>query len=107
MIPTFAGAHPLTTLDGWFIDSHDIERRVEVTAPSMVALPALVVGTERIATVQRRIALRAQASLPIRLWEPPARIPRLLQSLQWHRRRNNDPAIRWLRDLVVELARHV
>jgi DNA-binding transcriptional LysR family regulator len=41
------------------------------------------------------------------VWEPPPRIPRLVQTLQWHRHRNNDPAIRWLRDLAVEVARHV
>jgi DNA-binding transcriptional LysR family regulator len=45
--------------------------------------------------------------LPIKVWEPPPRIPRLVQSLQWHRHRNNDPAIRWLRDLFVDVARDV
>lgn len=107
VIPTFASANPLPTLDGWFIESHDVKRRVEVTAPTMVTLPSLVVGTDRIATVHRRIAQRARESLPIRLWEPPPRIPRLVQSLQWHRHRDNDPAIRWLRDLFVEVARRV
>jgi DNA-binding transcriptional LysR family regulator len=107
VIPTFESANPLPTLDGWFIESYDVKRRVEVTAPSMIALPSLVVGTDRIATVHRRIALRAAASLPVRVWEPPPRIPRLVQTLQWHRHRNNDPAIRWMRDLVVEVARHV
>ena len=52
-------------------------------------------------------AAGAQESLPIRVWDPPPRIPRLVQSLQWHRHRNNDPAIRWLRDLFVDVARDV
>jgi DNA-binding transcriptional LysR family regulator len=99
--------NPLSTFDGWFIDSYDVKRRVEVTAPTMAALPALVVGTDRIATVHRRIALRAQATLPIKVWEPPTRIPRLVQSLQWHKHRTNDPAIRWLRNRIVDVARHV
>jgi DNA-binding transcriptional LysR family regulator len=107
VIPTFASANPLPTLDGWFIESYDVKRRVEVTAPTMTGLPSLVVGTDRIATVHRRIALHARESLPIRVWEPPPRIPRLVQSLQWHRHRNNDPAIRWLRDLFVDVARDV
>ena len=107
VIATFASANPLSTFDGWFMESYDVKRRVEVTAPTMAALPALVVGTDRIATVHRRIALRAQAALPIKVWEPPPRIPRLVQSLQWHRHRNNDPAIRWLRDRIIEVAQHV
>lgn len=107
VIATFASANPLSTFDGWFMESYDVKRRVEVTAPTMAALPALVVGTDRIATVHRRIALRAQASLPVKVWEPPPRIPRLVQSLQWHRHRNNDPAICWLRDRIVDVARHV
>ena len=107
VIATFASANPLSTFDGWFMESYDVKRRVEVTAPTMAALPALVVGTDRIATVHRRIALRAQAALPIKVWEPPPRIPRLVQSLQWHRHRNNDPAIRWLRDRIIDVAQHV
>jgi DNA-binding transcriptional LysR family regulator len=41
------------------------------------------------------------------VWVGGPRIPRLVQSLQWHRHRNNDPAIRWLRDLFVDVARDV
>lgn len=101
VIATFAHTNPLSTFDGWFMESFDVKRRVEVTAPSMSALPSLVVGTDRIATVHRRIALRAQATLPIKVWEPPPRIPRLVQMLQWHKHRSNDPAITWLRDKII------
>ena len=93
-----------TTLDGWFVDSFDVKRRVEVTAPTMANLPDLVVGTNRIATVQRRIALRAAKSLPLKIWEPPLRIPRLVQALQWHKYRSNDPALLWFRNLAIEVA---
>jgi LysR family nod box-dependent transcriptional activator len=107
VIATFATANPLSTFDGWFMQSFDVKRRVEVTAPTIAALPALVVGTDRIATVHKRIALRAQQTLPIRVWEPPPRIPRLVQMLQWHKHRTNDPAIGWIRDKIVSVAMHV
>lgn len=100
----FTTGNPLATFDGWFMESFDVKRRVEVTAPTLTALPSLVVGTDRIATVHRRIALQAQRTLPIRLWEPPPRIPRLVQMLQWHKHRNNDPAIRWIREQVIAIA---
>jgi DNA-binding transcriptional LysR family regulator len=100
----FSGEQQGTTFDGWFMNSFDVARRVEVTAPSMAALPALVVGTDRIATVQRRIAERALAYLPVRLWEPPLKIPRLVQMLQWHKYKSNDPAAVWLRQRLIEVA---
>jgi hypothetical protein len=27
-----------------------------------------------------------------------------VQMLQWHKHRNNDPAIRWIRERIVEVA---
>jgi len=106
VIATFTNTHnnPLSTFDGWFMESFDVKRRVEVTVPSMSALPALVVGTDRIATVHRRIAERAGERLPVKLWEPPPRIPRLVQMLQWHKHRSNDPAIAWIRDKIITAA---
>jgi DNA-binding transcriptional LysR family regulator len=104
VIATFASTNPLPTFDGWFTDSFDVNRRVEVTVPSMTALPSLVVGTDRIATVHRRIALRARETLPIKVWEPPPRIPRLVQMLQWHKHRANDPAISWMRHKILATA---
>ncbi|WP_373987211.1 LysR family transcriptional regulator [Duganella sp. BuS-21] len=100
-------AAPLSTFDGWFMESFDVKRRVEVTAPSMTALPSMVVGTDRIATVHRRIALNAQATLPVKVWEPPPRIPRLVQMLQWHKHRSNDPAISWIREKFITAAASV
>jgi LysR family nod box-dependent transcriptional activator len=107
VIATFTNANPLSTFDGWFMESFDVKRRVEVTAPTMTALPSMVVGTDRIATVHRRIAMRAQETLPIKVWEPPPRIPRLVQMLQWHKHRSNDPAISWMRDKIITVAANV
>jgi LysR family nod box-dependent transcriptional activator len=107
VIANFSGEQQTSTFDGWFIDSFDVKRRIEVSAPTMAALPALVVGTDRIATVQRRIAQRAQAYLPIRLWEPPLKIPRLVQMLQWHKYRSNDAALIWLRQRLIDVASRI
>jgi DNA-binding transcriptional LysR family regulator len=103
----FSGERQSTTFDSWFMDSFDVARRVEVTAPSMAALPAMVVGTDRIATVHRRIAESALAYLPVRLWEPPLKIPRLVQSLQWHKYKSNDAATLWLRQRLIDVASRI
>lgn len=103
----FSGERQSTTFDSWFMDSFELTRRVEVTAPSMAALPAMVIGTDRIATVHRRIAERARTYLPVRLWEPPLKIPRLVQTLQWHKYKNNDAATLWLRQRLIDVAARI
>lgn len=102
-----AGSRHLPVLEGWFLEREGISRRIEVTAATMAALPSLVVGTERLATVHRRIALHAQQHLPIRIWPTPMKIPKLVQTLQWNKLRDADPGLRWIRDLCLEVGRGI
>lgn len=98
-----AGTTRTPALEGWFLERFGVTRRVEVTAPTLAALPSLVVGTDRIATVHRRLAERVRHQLPIRVWEPPLEIPKLIQMLQWHKYRGKDLALSWLRKCAVEV----
>lgn len=82
--------------DSWFLERFGVKRRIEVSAPTLAALPQMVIGTNRIATVHRRIALQAEKTLPVNIWEPPIEIPTMVQRLQWHKHRENDPALQWL-----------
>ncbi len=97
------GSRNLPVLEGWFLEREGIARKIEVTASTMAALPSLVVGTARLATVHRRIALHAQQHLPIRIWPSPMKIPKLVQMLQWNKVREADPGLRWIRDLCLEV----
>ena len=97
------GSRNLPVLEGWFLEREGIARKIEVTASTMAALPSLVVGTARLATVHRRIALHAQQHLPIRIWPSPMKIPKLVQMLQWNKVREGDPGLRWIRDLCLEV----
>jgi DNA-binding transcriptional LysR family regulator len=90
-------------LEGWFLEREGIARKIDITASSMAALPSLVVGTARLATVHRRIAMHAQQHLPIRIWPTPMKIPKLVQMLQWNKLREADPGLRWIRDLCLEI----
>jgi DNA-binding transcriptional LysR family regulator len=83
-------------------------RRVEVVTPSFDWAPQLVVGTERIATVATRLALKYAGLLPIKLVPVPIDMPPMVEMLQWHRAHDHDPAHIWLRaqmrDAVAALA---
>lgn len=101
VVAQYAAGFKAPAFDSWFLDRFGVKRRVEITAPTLAALPSLVVGTDRIATVHRRLAERARTFLPIKIWDAPLEIPVLEQTMQWHRHRSNDPALRWLRDQAI------
>jgi len=64
------------------------------------AVPQLLVGTSRIATLHRRLALFYQRYLPLTIIQPPFEIATLQESMQWHKSRDRDPGTVWLRSLL-------
>lgn len=89
----------------WYANQHGKTRRVEVLTHGFTLMPRFIVGTRRIATVQTRLAMQFEQSMPVRLHEPPMPTPRLTEVLQWHRYRDDDPAVRWVREQVLEVAK--
>lgn len=71
-------------------------RRVEVIAPSFMSVGGLLVGTHRIATIHRLLALRMAEFLPLKLVELPFELPPVREMAQWSSRGANDPAVAWL-----------
>lgn len=80
-----------------------VARRVEVIAPNFMSLGGLVVGTNRIATVHRLLAVRMAEFLPLKLFELPFEMAPVREIAQWSSRSANDPAILWL----VERLQHI
>ena len=71
---------------------------------SFNTMPLLVVGTDRVATIHRRLANQAARTLPIKIIELPYRLPKMQQSIQWHRYRSQDAGLIWLRRVICEAA---
>ena len=94
------GATP--SFEGTAMQSQGITRRVEVATFSFVGALSLVVGTDRVATVHRRLAAYGQQFLPVKLLEPPIDLPPMTQAMQWHKYRTNDPGLVWLRSLMLQ-----
>lgn len=91
-----------TALEDWFMQRLGIVRRVEASTYSFMSPPYLLVGTNRIATMHRRLAEEAARSLPIALREVPIAVPTMEQAMQWHKHRTSDPGLTWLRALLKE-----
>lgn len=79
------------------------ERRVDVFVEDFINLPALIVGTPRLATVQKRLAEHARESgLDIAIWPLPFQMPPLLEYMRWHKSSEHDPGLEWLRGVLKE-----
>ncbi|MEZ5752762.1 MAG: LysR family transcriptional regulator [Paracoccaceae bacterium] len=73
---------------------------VAVTTFSFVSLPDLVVGTDRMAMVQSRLAARFARDRGLVIVPPPLDLPPLEQVMQWHSMRDSDQALVWLRGIL-------
>lgn len=93
--------------DGSFLRRSGVSRRVAVFTYSFVALPALLVGTDRIATVHDRLAQRLVRAWPLEIKPTPMPFDAMEQAMQWHKFRTKDPGLAWLRGLVAEAARRI
>ncbi|MGM9490321.1 LysR substrate-binding domain-containing protein [Ideonella sp. YS5] len=93
--------------EGWFLKRYGITRRVGVLTYSFITLPALLVGTERVATVHERVARRLTGAWPLEIRPTPMKIDAMEQAMQWHKFRTNDPGLTWLRGLLGEAARRM
>ena len=90
--------------EDWFVRRQKQQRRIDVVAPSFLSLPGLVIGTNRIATMHRRLAMRVVGTLPLLVREMPFDIPPIREAIQWHITNNNDPALRWVVERLAALA---
>lgn len=91
-------------LERWFTQRYGDARQIDVFAQSFDLLPYLVVGTDRIATIQTRLAQLFVGILPLKTITPPLELPGLTEILQWNVHRDPDPASRWLRKKIKEHA---
>ena len=99
------GKARILAFDDWFTRRQSRERRMEVVAPSFLSIPGLLIGTNRIATLHRRLATRMAKSLPVVIRELPLAIPPIREAVQWDISNNNDPAIRWVVERLVAVAK--
>jgi len=81
------------------------KRRVVISAPGFLVLPEILKADDLIAVVPERVLRGRMAGL--RTFAPPVTVPGFAVLLLWHPRLHNDPAHRWLRDLLAITAKEV
>lgn len=81
-----------------------IQPHVQVVVESFLAIPAFLVGTDRIALVQARLAPLLTSTGAVRALPCPYEAVRLVEAMWWHPMHDNDPAHAWLRTAFTEAA---
>ena len=104
VMPKWGGGR-LTSLDEQFLQKQGIDRNCEVTAPNFALVPTFVIGTDRIATLQERMARMLSDKWPIRILPCPVDLPEIVEVIQWHKYVDKDPAITWVRGLFQQVAK--
>lgn len=75
-------------------------RRVAVAVPHFLLAPHLVATSNMILTINERVARAFTNILPVRIVEPPMKLPTFDVRMYWHERTHRDPAQRWFRDQI-------
>ncbi|WP_080269489.1 LysR family transcriptional regulator [Pseudomonas syringae] len=73
-------------------------RRVTVSVTSFLVVPEMLLASDLMAVVPRRLAA---GNAGLALLEPPVEIPGFRKTLAWHERTHRDEGHRWVRSLMV------
>jgi LysR family transcriptional regulator, nod-box dependent transcriptional activator len=92
------------TVDAWFFERYGHSRRVEVVATTFASVPHMLVGTNRLSIMHRRLADLYSKPLSLKVLPVPVEMPRLVEMIQWHKYRDLDPGRIWMTDVLTAAA---
>jgi LysR family nod box-dependent transcriptional activator len=101
-VVTRFGHNRTPAIDEWFLRRFGEMRRIEMVTTGFYGLPQAVLGTHRIATIQRTLADYYADLLPIRVIEPDFELPTVSEAMQWNRYSDSDPGLAWMRQVLAE-----
>ena len=80
-------------------------RRVQAYLPEYSLIPHALIGSDLVFTTSRRFARYYSRCLPLQIVAAPDFFPQLEFRMLWHEVAQRNPAVRWLRNLVLSVAR--
>jgi DNA-binding transcriptional LysR family regulator len=80
------------------------QRNVGARVSHFLTVPVLVSQTDFVAALDRRVAEVFARPLGLKLFPPPLKLPKGTIGQVWHEQQHSDPAHRWLRALIADVA---
>jgi DNA-binding transcriptional LysR family regulator len=83
--------------------AHGLDRRIVVRVPHFMVVPMILERTDLVVTVPERVASVFERMGRFKTLALPFEVPRTDVRVHWHERYDQEPANRWLREVLVEL----
>jgi DNA-binding transcriptional LysR family regulator len=80
------------------------KRTIGARVSHFMTVPVLIAQTDFVAALDRRVAQVFAAPLGLKLFAPPLKLPKGSVGQVWHEQQHTDPAQRWLREIIAEVA---
>jgi DNA-binding transcriptional LysR family regulator len=80
-----------------------LSRRVQLSLPHFMSVPAIIAQTDLIVTVPTPVAQYFHRFDNLRVFQPPVNIRSYAIKQYWHERYQADPAVRWIRQQTAAL----
>ena len=84
-----------------------LKRRIALTVPYAMALPAILGTTDLVAALPQRLADPILQGAGLQRFELPITLAPWTVTMLWHVSTRNDPALAWLRQIVVQEGQEV
>jgi DNA-binding transcriptional LysR family regulator len=82
-------------------------RDVSLRVSHFLNVPPLVANSDYVAAISRRVAEPFAKMLGLRVFEPPIKLKTSRIGMVWHDSLQEDPAHRWLRELIIEICKKI
>ena len=92
-------------IDLW-LDQRGAMRRVALRAPYL-SIAAILGRSDLVVSLSGRMAQNLVRNQPLQIHKAPYSSPKAPMNMVWHRRFDNHPAHRWLRDIVLSVTKRL
>jgi len=89
------------------LERQKLERKVVVNVPYFGLAPYLLMDSDLVFTTSRAFAEHFAAGLPLKIMHSPIDFGDMCYYQLWHERCHLSPEVKWLRDLLSTVARHL
>lgn len=89
------------------LDRQGLKREIAVSVTHFLAIPELIAVTDYCSTLPKLICRHLASDPRLKVVPPPVDLGTFPVEMAWHVRYRNDPAHRWLRSLIAEVASDV
>ncbi|QRM46723.1 LysR substrate-binding domain-containing protein [Rhizobium sp. BG4] len=89
------------------LEQRGLRREVAVSVTHFLAVPEMIAATDYCTTLPRQICRRLARDTRLKILPAPADLGTFPVEIAWHVRYRHDPAHRWLRSLISEVAKEI